>query len=318
MQEFDSVIKHTAEIEDLLVDALSRKHKYSLDPTEDQDFIPHSIDPTEDSPEPQNTSITTNKLSISPVPEEIRMVSRACVNFKETDCEYNMCAGRNESLGHYPSFPYLDEANQGDYEDYDDNKEEEMQSDEDILSTISQEIFDGYEFDPHQYIVEHDQLNGYHHISVPSDDASSVTNDDNIPTIITDSVNDAWEYYKQHRKQHNTDCHDYNCRSHGSLYQNGNRNFPTTRCSVCRTYRHGYLDCTLAEAVYQKKQEFQSSQRYSWKLKATTIPPNHAPSSETPDIDITKLNIKEAPNPTPMWSAEKWVIRNATIARHEP
>jgi len=26
---------------------------------------------------------------------------------------------------------------------------------------------------------------------------------------------------------------------------------------------HGYLDCTLAEAVYQKKKEFQSSQRDS-------------------------------------------------------
>jgi len=48
MREFDLVIEHTAGKENLLADALSRKHKYSLDPTEEQDFIPYSIDPTED------------------------------------------------------------------------------------------------------------------------------------------------------------------------------------------------------------------------------------------------------------------------------
>jgi len=131
-----------------------------------------------------------------------------------------------------------------------------MQSDEDTLSTIPEEIFAGFDFDPDLHVVEHDQLNGYHNISAPADDTSSVTNDDNIPAIITDVVNDAWENYKQHRKQHNTDCHDYYRRSHGSSHQNGNRYFPTTRCSVCRTYRYGCLDCTLAEAGYQKEKEF--------------------------------------------------------------
>jgi len=135
-----------------------------------------------------------------------------------------------------------------------------MQSDEDTLSTIPEGIFDGYELDPHPHIVEHDQLNGYDHISATADDTSSVTNDDNIPAIITDVVNDAWEHYKQHRKQHNTVCHDFYCHSHGSSHQNGNRYFPTTRCPVCGTYGHGCSDCTLAEAVYQKEKEFQSSQ----------------------------------------------------------
>jgi len=78
------------------------------------------------------------------------------------------------------------------------------------------------------------------------------------------------------------------------------------------------LDCTLAEAVYQKEKEFQSSQRDSWKWKTTTIPPNNTPSSETPDINIPEINIKEAPNRTHMWSAEEWAIRNAPIAPHEP
>jgi len=78
------------------------------------------------------------------------------------------------------------------------------------------------------------------------------------------------------------------------------------------------LDCTLAEAVYQKEKEFQSSQRDSGKLKATTIPPNNTLSSETPEIDIPELNLKEAPNRTHMWSAEEWAIRHAPIARYEP
>ena len=128
------------------------------------------------------------------VPQEIPMVSRGCINFKHTDCDYNKCAGLDESLGHHPSCPYLDDENDGDYEDYDDIKEEEMQSDEDTLSTIPEEIFDGYEFDPHSHIVEHDQLNGYHNISAPAEDTSSVTNDDNIPAIITDVVNDACDH----------------------------------------------------------------------------------------------------------------------------
>jgi len=296
MPEFDLFIEHTAGKENLLADAPSRKHKYSLDPTEEQDFIPQSIDPTEDNSNLQDTSITTNNLSISPIPQEIITVSRGCINFKHTDCDYNKCAGRDESLGHHPSCPYLDDGNDRDYEDYDDIKEEEMQSDEDTLSTIPEEIFDG----------------------ATADDTSSVTNDGNIPAIITDVVNDAWEHYKQHRKQHNTDCHDYHCRSHGSSHQNGNRYFPTTRCSVCGTDGHGCLDCTLAVAVYQKEKEFQSSQRDSWKLKATTIPPNNTPSSESPDINIPELNVKEAPNRTDMWSAEEWAIRNASIAGHEP
>jgi len=184
------VIEHTAGKENLFADALFRKHKYYLDPTEEQDFIPQSIDPTEDNNNVQHTSITTNNLPVSPIPEEITMVSRGCINFKRTNCDYNKCAGRDESLGHHPSCPYLDIGNDGDYEDYNDIKEEEMQSDEDILSTIPKEIFDGYEFDPHPHVVEHDQLNGYHHISAPADDTSSVTNDENIPAIITDVLKD--------------------------------------------------------------------------------------------------------------------------------
>jgi len=62
-------MEYMAGKENLLADTLSRKPKYSLDPTVKQDFIPTSIDPTEDNPKPQDTSITTNKLSISPIPK---------------------------------------------------------------------------------------------------------------------------------------------------------------------------------------------------------------------------------------------------------
>jgi len=218
MREFDLVIEHKAGKENLLADALSRKHKYSLDPTEEQDFIPQGIEPAEDNSNLQDTSVTPNNLSISPIPEEITMVSLGCINFKHTDCDYNKWAGRDESLGHHSSCLYLDDENDGDYDDYHDIKKEEMQSAEDTLSTIPEEIFDGYEFDPHPHVVEHEQFNGYHHISAPADDTSSFTNEDNIPAIISDIVNDAWEHYKQHRKQHNTDCHEHYCCSHGSSH----------------------------------------------------------------------------------------------------
>jgi len=161
MREFDLVIEDTAGKENLFTDALSMKHKYSLNPTEEQYFIPQSINPTEDNTEPQETSITTNNLSIPPIPEAFTMVSRGCNNFKHTDSEYNKCAGCDESFGHHPTCPYLDDENDGDYEDYDDIKEEEIQSDKDTLSTIPEEIFDRYEFDPQPHVVAEDQLNGY-------------------------------------------------------------------------------------------------------------------------------------------------------------
>jgi len=118
------------------------------------------------------------------------MVSSGCINFKHMDCDYNKCAGHDASLGYHSSCPYLDDEYNEDYEDYDDIKVEEMQSDKNTLSTIPEKIFDGYQFDPHCHVVEHDQLNGYHHISAPVDDTSSITNDDNIPAIITDDIND--------------------------------------------------------------------------------------------------------------------------------
>jgi len=111
MREFDLVIEHTAGKENLLADALARKHKYSLGPTNEEDFIPQSIDPTEDNTEPQETSISTTNLYISPIPEDFTMLSRSCINIKHTDCDYNKCTGSDESLGHHASCPYLYDGN---------------------------------------------------------------------------------------------------------------------------------------------------------------------------------------------------------------
>jgi len=143
MREFDLVIEHMAGRENLLANALSRKHRYSLNTIEEQDFSPPSIDPPEDNSNLPDTFISTNNLSISTILEEIKMVSRGCINFKHTDCDYNKCTGRDETLGHHPSCAYLDDENNGNYEDYKDIKEEEMQSDKDTLSTIPEDIFDG-------------------------------------------------------------------------------------------------------------------------------------------------------------------------------
>jgi len=117
MREFDLVIEHTAGKENWLEDALSTKYKYSLDPTEEQNFFPQRIDPTKDNSNLQDTSITTNNLCISPIPEEITMVSCSCIDFKQTDRDYNNAVGGDESLGHHPSCPYLYDENDGDYED---------------------------------------------------------------------------------------------------------------------------------------------------------------------------------------------------------
>jgi len=63
-----------------------------------------------------------------------------------------------------------------------------MQSDENTISTIQEQIFDRFEFDPQPHAVEQNHLNGCHHISALADDTSYLTNDDNIPGIITGSL----------------------------------------------------------------------------------------------------------------------------------
>jgi len=83
------VIEYTARKENLLADSLFRKHSYLFNPTEEQDFIPQSIDPTEDNSEPQDSSIITNNISISPVPKEFTIVSCGYINFKHTDYDCN-------------------------------------------------------------------------------------------------------------------------------------------------------------------------------------------------------------------------------------
>jgi len=156
MREFDLVMKHMVGKENLLADALSRKHKYSLDPAKEQDFIPLSIDPTEDNVKPEDTSIMTNNLSIFSILENFTIVFCSCINFKYMNYDYNKCAGHKESFSYHPSCHYLNDENDEDYEDYDDIKEGEKQSDEDNLSTLFEEIFDEYKFDPHPHIVEKD------------------------------------------------------------------------------------------------------------------------------------------------------------------
>jgi len=131
-----------------------------------------------------------------------------------------------------------------------------MQSDEDTLCTIPKETFDVYEFDPHLHGIEQHQLNAYYHMSVPAGDPYSITNNDNIPAVITDIVNDFWENYIPHSEQNKLHCHDYYCHSHGSSHQNGNSYYPTSRSLVYGTYGHGCLDYTQAGAVYQIEKEF--------------------------------------------------------------
>jgi len=148
MREFYLIIEHTSGKENLFADILSMKHKSSVDPSEEQDFIPQSIVPTEDNTEPQYTSITTKNLYISPIQEDFTLVSGGSIKFKHMDCDYNKCVAHDESLRYHSFCHNMDDENEGDYKDYADMKEEEMLSDGDTLSTIPKDIFDRYEFDP--------------------------------------------------------------------------------------------------------------------------------------------------------------------------
>lgn len=60
-----------------------------------------------------------------------------------------------------------------------------------------------------------------------------------------------WEHYRQHRRQHWTDCTDYYCKSHNSSHETRNRYLPEqfAICSICGDWGHGRITCQLEEAI---------------------------------------------------------------------
>jgi len=117
MQHFNTKIEFTAGKENLIADDLSRMHKYTGRPTSEKDSILQYIDPTPVY-STGNKLLFSNTYNSRPITSTTStattMVSHGAINSKHVDCDYHKCCGREISLGHHSSCPFMDEDNQQD------------------------------------------------------------------------------------------------------------------------------------------------------------------------------------------------------------
>ena len=139
-------------------------------------------------------------------------------DFSHTHCEYNMCRSREKGAGHHHTYPCQDEDDWQQcvsyLEDIDfqeitpPTKQEELDSAS--LTPIDSAIFEVYTPLP----VEQIGVEAYK---------------ENIVRMYVD--------YKQHKRDHRTNCNDKDCKTHYRRHRNCNRylNSNFTTCSVCGT-----------------------------------------------------------------------------------
>ena len=110
---FDYTIVPTAAKDTFIADAISRNYIRIGTLTEEEDFIPGSIDNTtlhrtRIVPTHPNT-ITCNHWSIPSLTSEVSEYQFFGRDFSHTDCEYNLCRSRGKAAGHHHTCPYKDD-----------------------------------------------------------------------------------------------------------------------------------------------------------------------------------------------------------------
>jgi len=237
MQRFNAKIEFTAGKENLIADTLYRVHKYPRRPTSEKDFIPQYINPTP-------VYYTGNKLLFSDTYNSILITSTtstattmdSCgsINFKHVDCDYNKCRGREISLGHHSSCPFMDEDDQQDEGEATDGYEMvplEPDSSTESLSNIDPYILEGYvptHFDPPA-------------VSNPSLNKAEETIEAANPNYPVEIQNTA-KYDQKHCNLHWTASFDNNCFTQNKYYTR-TRTIHNTTCSICGSKDHKCLRC---------------------------------------------------------------------------
>jgi len=162
------------------------------------------------------------------------MVSRRDINFKHVDCDYNKYHGREISLGHHSSCPFMDEDDQQDEGENTDGYQmvpPESDSPTESLSDVDPNIFEGW-------VPTHFDPPTVSNLSLPKAEETLVAADPNYPV----EIQNAAKYYQKDRKLHWTGCSDNHCFTYNKYYTR-TRTIHNTTCSIGGSKNHEYLGC---------------------------------------------------------------------------
>ena len=260
---FDQTIVHTAGKENYIADALFRHYKRPSTSTEEEDYIPQSIDNTllqraPSLPTPPNT-ITCNQFSIPPLTPEMSEYTSSASDFSHTDCEYNLCRSRSQAAGHHHSCPYQEDDDREQFISYHEDTEfqeasppanPQAQAESEPLAPIDPAIFEGYT----PLKVEQIGVEAY-----------------------KEDIARMYDHYKQHKGDHWTNCNDEYCKTHYSSHLNRDRylNPNFTTCSVCGTWGHGPMTCDIEGLMLEKGIKELTKECADNKEQALSLPPYH-------------------------------------------
>ena len=210
-QEFlvsvNQTIVHTAGQENLITDAIYRNYIRIDTSTGEEDFSPESIDNTTlhrtpTLPTPTNT-ITCNHLCIAPLTTDLSEYQSSASDFSDTDSEYNLCRSRGKAVGPHHTCLYQGDADCEHFVSYAEYNEflkiipptEPQDTQSASLIPIDPAIIEGYT----PVTVEHIRVEAYK----------------------ADIVR-MYQHYKQHQRDHCTNCTAEYCKTHYSSHLNRN------------------------------------------------------------------------------------------------
>ena len=262
LASFDQTIVHTAGKGNFIADAIYRYYIRIGTSTEEEDFIPESIDDTTlhrtpTLPTPPN-NITCNHFSMPPLTPDMSESQSSASDFSHTDCEYKLCRSRGKAGGHHHTCPNQDDEDWEQFVTYsEDTKLQEITAPAEPLephsaplTPIDPAIFEGYT----PLTVEQIGVEAYQE------------------DIVRMS-----EHYKKHKRDHWTTCNDEYGKIHYSSHLNRNRylnpNFST--CSVCGIWGHGRMTCNIEGLILQKDMKELTLECNDIKAQALRLPPYH-------------------------------------------
>ena len=156
LASFDQTIVHITGKQNFITDAVSRNYIRIGTSTDEEDFIPQSIDHTTLHRNPTlltpTNTITCNQFSIPPLTPDMSEYQSSASDISQTDCEYNLYRSRGKATGHHHTCPYQDDDDWEQFVSYPEDTAsqqiisptEQQDSGTTPLTPINSAIFEGY------------------------------------------------------------------------------------------------------------------------------------------------------------------------------
>ena len=293
-------------------DAFSPNYIRMSTSTEEEYFIPDSIDNTTPHrvptlPSPFNT-MTCNHCTIPPLTLDRSEYQSSGCDFSHTDWQCKVGRIHGKAADHHQTCHYQDDDDWKQFISYPEDTAvpeitpptEQPGTASATLTPIDSAIVEWYT----RLAVQQIGVDGYR-----------------------EDVGSMCEYYKQHRRDHWTNCNTEYCKTHYSSHFNGNRyqNPNFTTCSVCGTWGHHRMTRDLAVVMWEKEIKELTLECNDIKAPAIGLPPYYQASELATGWNAiatnTPCNEPVSPGeefPLETAAVETRAIRKGTSNRAEP